>query len=315
MPGRLASGARCARPRRMPQLHPAGRRPGSLASGVPGWLLLLLGLLAGPAHGAEPPACQDQLWRGEAPRLVNPKLEPETRALCFAGFALLHSGVSRTPLWSAEHLTTARVRAADAMERKNAFHAEPKLPKSERAELRNYTRSGYDRGHMAPSGDMADARSQHASFSLANIIPQDPDSNEGLWAGIEAAVRDLAARDGELYVVTGPVFAGADLQRLHGRVLVPGSVYKAVYDPHSGQAGAYLVPNAPGEVWQAVSLARLAGLAGIDAFPGLPAAVREHAMALPAPHEVAHGHGQRAHRTSGRAAGSGVLRALKKLMP
>ena len=277
-------------------------------------LLLVLGLLAGPAQGAEPPTCQDQLWHGEAPRLVNTKLEAATRELCFAGFALLHSGISRTPLWSAEHLTAARVRAAGAMERKNAFHAEPKLPRAERAELKDYTRSGLDRGHMAPSGDMADATSQHASFSLANIVPQDPDGNRGIWAGIESAVRGLASEDGEVYVVTGPVFAGANLQRLHGRVLVPTSLYKAVYDPGSGGAAAYLVPNAPGDRWQEVSLARLTELTGIDAFPGLPAATRSQAMALPSPHEQAHGHAHPAHRATGRAAGSAVLDALKKLL-
>ena len=299
----------------MPPVRPAGHRPGFRSPGAPGLLLLLLGLLAGPAHGAEPPACQDQLWRGAAPRLVNTRLETETRELCFQGFALLHSGVSRTPLWSAEHLTAARVRAAETMERKNAFHAEPKLPRAERAELADYTRSGFDRGHMAPLGDMADAASQHASFSLANIVPQDRDSNRGVWEGIESAVRKLVAEDGELYVVTGPIFSGANLRRLHSRVLVPGSVYKAVYDPRSGQAGAYLVPNAPGEAWQDIPLARLAELAGIDAFPGLPATVRGHAMALPAPHEAAHGHAHPAHHARSRSTGSTLFDSLKRLIP
>ena len=188
----------------MPQLHLAGCRSGSLASGVP-MLLLLLGLLAGPARGAEPSLSQDQLWRGEDPRLVNTKLEATTRELCFAGFALLHFGISRTPLWSAEHLTAARV-------------------------------------------------------------------------------------------------------------LVPTSLFKVAYDPWSGQAGAYLVPNASEKAWQAIPLARLTELAGIDPFPGLPAAVREHAMALPSPHGQAHGHAHPAHRATGRAAGSSVLDALKKLL-
>ena len=295
----------------MPSARRAGLRPSLWPLGALG-LLLPLSLVT-MAQDAKP-ACRDQLWRGEAPRLVNPKLAAATRELCRAGFAVLHSGVSRTPLWSAEHLTAERVRAAESLERRNAFHAEPQLPRSERAELADYARSGFDRGHMAPSGDMPDATSQHESFSLANIVPQDRDNNEGLWAGIEAAARRLAARDGELYVVTGPVFAGASLQRLHGRVLVPTSLYKAVYDPLTGQAGAYLVPNAPGKAWQAIPLARLTELAGIDAFPGLPAAVREHAMALPSPHEQAHGHAHPVHRTTGRAAGSAVLDALKKLL-
>ena len=85
--------------------------------------------------------------------------------------------------------------------------------------------------HLAPAADMPDERAQHESFSLANMIPQDPQSNRGLWSGIESAVRGLARNSGELYVVSGPVFQGATLQRLRGRVLVPTHIFKAVYDP------------------------------------------------------------------------------------
>jgi len=60
----------------------------------------------------------------------------------------LYSGVTRTPLYSAEHLTKARIEAAKGVRRHNAFHAEKRLPKADRSELRDYAKSGYDRGHM-----------------------------------------------------------------------------------------------------------------------------------------------------------------------
>ena len=84
---------------------------------------------------------------------------------------------------------------------------------------------------MALSGDMPTETSQHESFSLANMIPQDPKNNQILWQGIEEATRTLASRDGEVYVVTGPIFEGSSLERLNGRVLVPAFVFKAIYDP------------------------------------------------------------------------------------
>src|SRR5690242_6663317 len=94
-------------------------------------VVALLALLSAPALAA-PSACASQLLEGEAPTLINEKLAARTRELCFSGFAELHSGITRTPLWSAEHLTRTRIEAAKTVRRHNAFHAEPRLPRADR---------------------------------------------------------------------------------------------------------------------------------------------------------------------------------------
>jgi endonuclease G len=228
-------------------------------------------------------ACSDQFAVETPPTLTNPKLSARTTDLCFSGFATLYSGLTRTPLYSAEHLTRDRVLAAKKMKRENAFHAEPSLPMSERSELSDYARSGFDRGHMAPSGDMPDWESQHDSFSLANMVPQNSNNNRFLWEGIESAVRDLVLEDGEAYVVTGPIFRGATLQSLHGRVVIPTGIFKAIYEPSRNAAGAYVVDNEAGTQWKAVSVAQLRDLVGIDVFPALPDEIKEITMSLPEP--------------------------------
>ena len=235
------------------------------------------------AAGASPTACPGNFLAGQAPDLVKPSLSRSARELCFSAYAVLHSGLTRTPLWSAEHLTRERVSLARGMDRVNNFHPDASLPATERAELSDYLRSGYDRGHMSPSGDMPDARSQDESFTLANMIPQNPDNNRHLWADIESAVRNLAARSGEVYVVTGPVFRGETLQSLKGRVAVPTDVYKAVYVPSTGLVGAYLAPNDASGSWRGVSLSELQGLTGIAVFPSLPEAARAAVPDLPQP--------------------------------
>lgn len=227
--------------------------------------------------------CPDKFAGGIAPQVVNPKLLQRTQPLCFSAFAILHSGAARTALWSAEHLTRERLRSARETARVNAFHAEARLPHSDRAEISDYTRSGLDRGHLSPSGDMPDPVSQEESFSLANMIPQNPTLNRGLWEGIESAVRAFASRNGELYVVTGPVFLGGEVKALRGRVLVPTHVYKAVLDPRSGRSGAYLAANVGDSDWKVISVADLTALTGIDVFPGLPASAKSIAMPLPSP--------------------------------
>lgn len=279
----------------------------------------LLLLLSWPATAGADAACAEHFFRGEAPALTNPKLARDTSELCFSAFVVLYSGVTRTPLWAAEHLTPRELQDAEALPRKNSFHAEPSLPKDERAELDDYKGSGFDRGHMAPDGDMPNAQAEHESFSLANMVPQDPHLNRGLWAGIEGAVRALAAADGEVYVVTGPIFAGEKLQQLNSRVLVPTQTYKAVYDPKRGGAGAYVAENDASGRWEQVSVAELARLSGIDAFPALTEGVKVQAMSLPEP---AHGRGgEVAAREPGEPAeptpppaGGGILQRLKSLL-
>ncbi|WP_431858291.1 DNA/RNA non-specific endonuclease [Azospirillum sp.] len=241
-------------------------------------------LLAAPAAAfAAPSACPQHFAGGDAPDLLNQRLAAKTRALCYGGYAVLHSGVTRTPLYAAERLTRERIAGADAIQRRGKFHADPNLPRDERAELADYARSGFDRGHMAPAGDMPDFEQQNESFSLANMIPQNPESNRDLWSDIEAVARALARRQGDLYVVSGPVYRGDRIERLNERVLIPTHVFKALYDPVSGQAGAYLVPNAEGDEWTPLSISQLRDLTGIDVFPALPPSVKDVAMPLPDP--------------------------------
>lgn len=246
-------------------------------------MLLALTIAAPLSAWAAPSTCPENLAGGVAPDLLNAKMVVGTRELCYPGFVALHSAKTRTALWSAEHLTRDRIESARGVHRTDMFHADQNLPPDERAELSDYARSGYDRGHMSPSGDAPDETSQAATFTLGNMIPQDPNNNRNLWEGVEAATRNLAVSDGEVYVVTGPIFAGGPLQALKGRVLVPTQIFKAVYDTRTGQAGAYLVNNAPGMAWQQITIAQLRELDSIDPFPALSEQVKQAGMALPLP--------------------------------
>src|SRR3546814_5936594 len=104
-------------------------------------------------------------------------LRSKSRESCYSSFAALHSGVSRTALWSAEFLSKDRIGSARKIERTSEFFAETQIPVSESAELDDYRRSGYDRGHLAPSGNMPNKESQAESFSLANNVPQNGELN------------------------------------------------------------------------------------------------------------------------------------------
>ena len=226
--------------------------------------------------------CREQFAAGVAPTITNLKLKPRTQEVCFESYAVLNSGITRTPLYSAEHLTRANVEAAKTLSRRDSFHPENSLPAQDRAELSDYSRSGYDRGHMSPNGDMSNRSAQAESFSLANMVPQVHANNAGVWAGIEGAARQLALSEGEVYVVSGPAFIGRNIQRI-GNVLVPTHFWKVLYSSAQQRAGAYVVTNDDTREYSAVTVSDLEKMIGISLLPGLPQKVRDSGMDLPKP--------------------------------
>ena len=95
----------------------------------------------------------------------------------------------------------------------------------------------------------------------------------------DQAARDLALASGEVYVVTGPIFAGQP-QKLKDRVTVPAGFFKAIYDPQRRQAGAYVVDNREGARYSTMSIAQLAQLTGFDAFPARRLERAQYLLAL-----------------------------------
>ncbi len=233
------------------------------------------------AHADDLSQCSQSFYGGVYPEFTNPKLSNNTQALCMDGFAVMYSGVSRTPLWSAEYLDRKRLQQAKEIDREDSFHEESRLPKSMRAKLSDYSGSGYDRGHLAPNGNMANRSQQYDSFSLANIAPQSPRNNRYIWRNIESATRYLTQQYGEVYTITGVAFTSKKTKQLADRVLVPSHFFKAVYIPASNQAGVYYAPNDESERIEVISLDELTAKIGIDVLPVLDPQTKAQAFDLP----------------------------------
>ena len=228
---------------------------------------------ASPVLAAAP--CSQFVPDGQFPTLTNPRMTPKTRVLCYSDFVVLHSGITHGPLWSAEHLTRAHVEAAKEMTRTNRFFEDDRLPPGEGATLADYRRSGYDRGHMSPAGNRWNRDAMAQSFSLANIVPQNRQNNQRLWARLETAVRQIASRDGDVYVVTGPLFVGAQLQTIGAsRVFVPTQLFKVVYVPSRQTAFAIVADNVSTNRYDIRSVHELETASGIR-FPGIPESLKD----------------------------------------
>ena len=253
--------------------------------------LALLVLFMPAAAIAQRASCPQFFPGGQPPALVNAKLGQRTTLLCNDAYAALASGITHGAIWSAEHPTAASLEQARHIRREGQFHAEDRLSPPDQAQLADYRRSGYDRGHMTPSGDMPDEQAQQQTFSLANMVPQTAELNRGIWEGVESAVRHLAEREGELYVVTGPAFDGQQLASIGpDGVLVPTSTWKAVYDPRTGGTGVYVCKNTDRPTCDIVPVTMLIRVVGIDPFPGLPDRLKREAVLLPPPEESPYAH-------------------------
>lgn len=234
-----------------------------------------------PVYADDLKQCSDSFYAGIYPEFINNKLSAKTQPLCMDGFAVMYSGVSRTPLWSAEYLTRNRLNQAKEIDREDSFHEESRLPNAARASLDDYSGSGYDRGHLAPNADMATRTQQYDSFSLANIAPQSPRNNRYVWRNIESATRYLTQQYGEVYTITGVAFTDKKTKSLNGQVLVPSHFFKAVYIPAINQAGVYYAPNDESERIEVISLNELGTKIGIDVMPVLDEATKDQALDLP----------------------------------
>lgn len=241
---------------------------------APRLLCALILTLAGAAALAAPTSCARFYAGGKAPDIVKPTMQAKTRELCYAAFGVMHSGITRTPLWSAEKLTKAQIQKAKGLDRQDTFRPEERLPESDRAELEDYKGSGWDRGHLSPNGNMPDRDAQSDSFVLANMVPQAGWANRGQWSDLESAVRQRVMAGRTLNVITGPLFEGKTLEQLNRRVMIPSAIFKVVCDVKSKQIGVYVLDNRKEPVIdpriETPSLKALEARLGIRLLPGVP---------------------------------------------
>jgi endonuclease G, mitochondrial len=190
-----------------------------------------------------------QFFPSGSPPEVSSAAPGQQREVCFDSFAVLYSGHSKTPVYVVERLNRQALEEAKDGLRTNRFYEEARLPFAERSTLKDYKARlsdgrRFDRGHMAPAGDMSTEEGMAQSFSLANMIPQAPRNNRRAWASIEKATRKYVLRaQGDVFVFTGPVFEAPVDKLGAGQVWIPRYLFKLVYDPATGRSWAHWLEN------------------------------------------------------------------------
>lgn len=130
--------------------------------------------------------------------------------------------------------------------RRNDFRPDPSVSTGS-ATLADYRRSGYDRGHLVPAGDMKiSKKAMSETFFMSNITPQPARFNQVQWSRLENLVRGWASKYGKLWIITGPVLheklpvIGQD-----NRVSVPEEYFKVLLRKENNQYKgiAFLMPT------------------------------------------------------------------------
>ncbi|MDR1936934.1 MAG: DNA/RNA non-specific endonuclease, partial [Tannerellaceae bacterium] len=198
------------------------------------------------------------------------------------GYTVSYNSDYKIANWVAYELTAEEADSKD-VKRKDNFIPDPMIAEEESATSEDYSGSGYDRGHLAPAGDMKwSEKAMQESFYFTNICPQNRGLNTGIWNTLENQCRKWAARYGKLLIVTGPVVIEDSLKQLGKQgVAIPNAFYKVICIPCADK------PKGIGFLFEnrtyvktsirsmAVSIDSVESVTGIDFFPSFPLEVQK----------------------------------------
>lgn len=199
-----------------------------------------------------------------------PALKNGEKAVCHSAYCLVYSEEHEQAIWVAYELTSDET--LKSHERTDKFLIDPKISTGS-ATKEDYTRSGFDKGHIAPAADMGWSQTAMIeSFFMSNMSPQRPQCNRGIWKKGEEQVRDWAKNYGKLYVVAGPVLKKGLPAIGANQVSIPEFYYKVLLRPDSlHPEGIGLIIANEGSKMPlktfAVSIDSVERLTGLDFFP------------------------------------------------
>lgn len=209
-----------------------------------------------------------------------------------AQYALSYNNSDGGPNWVSWHLEAANL----GDEPRGKFRPDPMLPDDWQIRPNDYRGSGYDRGHVCPSGDRtATEEDNDATFMMSNMLPQTAALNQHIWKDLEDYCRDLANEGNELYIMAGSIGSVERIGR--NKINVPAQCWKIAVVLPEGDGDlsridantrviAVLMPNQENKQiekaqWSqyATSVAQIEKTTGYDFFPNVPANVRRQLLA------------------------------------
>lgn len=228
-----------------------------------------------PAPTSVPKAIPEKKPEAVTKGLEIPASESSSKEHIISRFAytLSYNESTRNPNWVAWSLTAAHTNGE--FNRNGIKFAEDEDVAEPRATNMDYTRSGYDRGHMCPSGDNKwSERAQRESFIYTNCCPQLHALNDGNWNELESRCRKWAKEYGEVFIVCGPLYTSKRHKTIgKNKIAVPEAFFKVILRMGDQPAAIGFTMrniNEDQPLQQNVhSIDEIEQLTGIDFFPAL----------------------------------------------
>jgi endonuclease G, mitochondrial len=164
----------------------------------------LFGLVATPAAVFAQASVSEHLTMGNPSKAKADSADSENFLMVKSQYVLSYNKKTATPNWVSWHLSKEWLGKID---RSNDFRPDDTLPSGWfQVNQKSFSGSGFDRGHMCPSGDRTNDRDDNsATFLMSNMVPQSPRNNRQTWMHLESYSRDLVKNEGdELYIIAGP---------------------------------------------------------------------------------------------------------------
>ena len=132
--------------------------------------------------------------------------------------------------------------AIGCVARTNAFVADASVPGG--ATPDDYVGTGYDKGHMAPDGDLSwDQQVEYESFLMTNMNPQAGSLNRGIWKLLETSVRGWSSQlNVPITSYVGAIYSPSD-KTIGNGVRVPHAYYKIVINGKTGEYAGWEFPH------------------------------------------------------------------------
>ena len=167
-------------------------------------------------------------------------------------FSIKYSEDRKIPYWVAYHISTGNLKGK--VRRTNDFRPDPRLSKGSVAELSDYEKSGYAKGHhVTPEAFKYDKDAMSKTFLLSTISPQNYKLNRNLWSALDKEIIYRAAKMGDAWVLSGNLFldSGDNLTEPFeyigsNLIAVPTHFFKVILFLHEKSRfsmEAYLIPN------------------------------------------------------------------------